>query len=286
MNAETARPLVRLILLRHGEAEGNRELRYIGSGAAGDVALTARGEAQARQVALALTSYPLVAIYASPLRRARLTANALGDATGLAPQPAPNLREQDYGAWEGLTRAEAQERDPALHATWEAGDDVVPPGGESQAQMRARAVACADALARRHLGFAPPPPTVMAPANPAPAVAVADALRMAAPATPHAPTPLIAMVSHVGPIKALIAAALGLNPTDARRLLARMWLDPASVCVVDWRPLAMAPTTLGGAATPTAPLVADGDIAAPIPRGLLRVFNATDHLDPPPRWRN
>ena len=295
MSASSARPLVRLVLLRHGEAEGNRELRYLGSGAAGDVALTARGAAQARQAAQALAGYPLVAIYASPLRRAWLTANALADATGLAPQPAPDLREQDYGAWEGLTRAEAQARNPALHAAWEAGDDGAPPGGESQSQLRARVVACADALAARHLASPPTPPQSPAsPSGQAQAGAVADTRSLASPDTPIAPTPMIALVSHVGPIKALIAAALGLAPAEARRLLARMWLDPASVCVVDWWPA----TTRGDAAltTPTTPTT-PGDVApdAPTltgdgaalmePRGLLRVFNATDHLDPPPRWR-
>ena len=284
MSAPSARPLVRFVLLRHGEAEGNRELRYLGSGAASDVALTARGAAQARQAAHALAGYPLVAIYASPLRRAWLTANALSDATGLAPQQAPDLREQNYGAWDGLTRAEAQARDPALHAAWEAGDDVAPPGGESQAQLRTRVVACVDALTARHLNASHTPPTQSpaAPSGQTQAGAVADALILASADIPVTKTPMIALVSHVGPIKALITAALGLAPAEARRLLARMWLDPASVCVVDWRPVAAAPTLTDGDAATGAPTLT-GDYT--MPRGLLRVFNATDHLDPPPRWR-
>ena len=271
---ESAPRRVLLALLRHGEAEGNRELRYLGSGASGEVALTARGEAQARQAAAALARYPLVAIYASPLRRACATAEALGAATGLEPQPAPDLREQDYGAWEGLTRAEAQARDATLHAAWEAGDDVAPPGGESQGAVHARMIASADELAARHL--APPTPAMPGGVKSAQAP-IAGATRSGVilaesqPIASASQTPMIALVSHVGPIKALLAATLGLGPTEARRLLSRMWLDPASICVVEWRLLA--PATSGSAAPTDAP------------RGLLRVFNATDHLNPPPRWR-
>jgi broad specificity phosphatase PhoE len=63
------------------------------------------------------------------------------------------------------------------------------------------------------------------------------------------------LVSHVGPIKALICDALGLGPAGARR----MWLDPATVSVVDW---------------PVAP----GAPAA------LRLFNSFAHLREGVRW--
>ncbi len=209
--------VTRLVLVRHGEAEGNRELRYLGSS---DVALTKRGEAQAIQLREALRPFPLRAIYTSPLRRASETAGALAAERDLTPIPWADLREEDFGVWERLTHAEARERDPDTLAAWDSGADVAPPGGESLTDVRARAVAAADALAGRHSGET------------------------------------IALVSHVGPIKALVCAALGLPVAGARRI----WLDPASITVLDWRP---APT---GAS------------------GTLRIFNAVAHLDPPVRW--
>lgn len=214
----TAARWTRFVLVRHGEAAGNRELRYLG---ATDAPLTERGREQARQLADALRAYPLAAIYCGPLTRARETANAIATSHGLAAHVEDDLREEHFGAWENRTRAEVRETHGAALAAWEAGTDVAPPGGESLEAVRARAIACATRLAARHGGE------------------------------------MVALVSHVGPIKALVCAALGLPAAGALR----MWLDPASICVVDWR------------------IGADGTAT-----GLLRVFNATAHLDPPPRW--
>lgn len=201
-------PAVRLVLARHGEALGNRELRYLGRT---DVPLTPRGEAQALLLAAALTGVPAVAIYSSPLRRAHETAAAIGAALGLAVTIEEALCEQDFGTWENLTRAEVLTRDPAGLAAWEAGTGVAPAGGETSEALMARVVTCANMLAARH------------------------------------PGETVVLASHVGPIKALICATLGLPPSGAFR----MWLEPASYSVVDWR--------------------ADGG-------GILRAFNATAHL--------
>lgn len=206
-----------LVLLRHGEAEGNRELRYLGST---DVPLTAAGEDQARQLASALVGYPLVALYSSPLARAQRTAERIGEVTGLPVAVESALREQEYGAWENHTRAEVRSAEPEALAAWERGE-APPPHGEPLEAVRARVVALADRVALAHAGQ------------------------------------MVALVSHVGPIKALVAAALGMSTSGVYR----MWLDTASICVVDWRP--------GG---------------AEMSRGMLRVFNATAHLDPPARW--
>lgn len=202
----------RFILVRHGEAEGNRELRYLG---ASDVALTAQGRQQAFVLAQALRALPLRAIYSSPLVRARDTAAAVAVEIGLDVVVCVDLRESDYGAWERLTRAEAQTRDATRLAAWEAGEDVTPPDGERLADVQVRVVACADAL------------------------------------TAHHPGQTVVVVSHVGPIKALACAALGLPPTAAHR----MWLDPASISIVDWR------------------RAEDGRVS-----GILRGFNIVAHL--------
>ena len=206
-----------LVLLRHGEAEGNRELRYLGST---DAPLTSVGEKQARQLAAALAGYPLAALYSSPLKRALGTAKRVAEITGLPVTIEPALREQDYGAWENRTRAEVKSATPAALAAWERGD-APPPEGETLEAVRERVVALAERLATAHAGQ------------------------------------MAALVSHVGPIKALVTAALGLPPAAVYR----MWLDTASICVVDWQP---------GGAEPS--------------RNMLRVFNGSAHLDPPARW--
>ncbi len=208
----------RFVLVRHGEAQGNCEFRYLGTS---DVPLTEHGEQQARQLAAALATFPLHAIFTSPLARARATAAAIGEATGIEPSTLEDLREQNYGAWEGLTHEEARALDAAALAAWEADASVAPPSGESLVHLQSRVLAAVDALAARH------------------------------------PDEMVALVSHVGPIKMLICAALGLPPSGARR----MWLDPASYSVIDWR------LKDAGAST-----------------GLLRIFNASAHLDPPARW--
>ena len=214
------RPYARFLLLRHGEAEGNRELRYLG---VTDAPLTELGREQARKLAAAVRPFGVATIYSSPLARARETAQALADDSQLPVIIRDDLREMDFGAWEGRTRASVLAGDADLLAAWEASAEVAPPGGESLVGVRARAVACANTLAALH------------------------------------PGQTVALVSHVGPIKSLVCAVLGLPIAGAQR----MWLDPASICVVEWRPVS-APDAAGGS-------------------GFLRVFNALGHLDPP-RW--
>jgi broad specificity phosphatase PhoE len=210
--------VARFVLVRHGEAEGNRELRYLGST---DAPLTPRGGEQARQLAAGLRPYRVAAIYSSPLLRARATAQAIGDALGLEPRVEERLREARYGAWENLTRDEARARDPELLAAWEAGADVAPPDGERLEAVRGRALAAVEEWTTAHAGQ------------------------------------VVALVSHVGPIKALLCAALGLPASGSRR----MWLDPASICVVDWR-----------------------IVPAQGSSGLVRVMNSIAHLESPVRW--
>src|SRR5258706_576379 len=139
----------RFVLVRHGEASGNREMRYLG---ATDAPLPERGQAEARQLPSALALYRPAALYTSPLLRARQTAQAVAAVLGLAVVADPRLREEDFGAWENRTRAEVQAADPQRLAAWEAGATIAPPGGESLAAVRERGAEGADALARGHSG--------------------------------------------------------------------------------------------------------------------------------------
>ncbi len=185
----------RLILVRHGETIANREYRYIGSR---DDKLSTLGQTQAEQLAEALSILPVTAIYSSPLQRAYSTALPIAARHSLEVQTVDDLREGNFGAWEGLSRAEVQARSPedAQHfRDWEKNMALAPPEGESFEAMRERVCVCVERLAQQH------------------------------------PDQTIVLVTHVGPIKVLLCAALG-APTSATF---RIFLDPATISVVDWR---------------------------------------------------
>ena len=185
---------VRLFLVRHAEALANPELRYLGSR---DDPLTDRGRWQAEQLAHAFASLTLAAVYTSPLTRAVETAVPIAQAYGLSAITDTRLAEGAMGTWEGLRRADILARsaeDAALHQRWERDPSCAPPGGESFTDIQARVVACVHDLAERHAGAS------------------------------------IVAVSHVGPIKALLCAAMAVPLTAARR----MFLDSATVSVIDW----------------------------------------------------
>jgi broad specificity phosphatase PhoE len=188
-------PTTRLFLIRHGETIANREFRYIG---VGDEPLSTLGQIQAIQLAEALSVLPVAAVYSSPLQRAYETALQIAARHKLEIQPVDDLRECNFGTWEGLSRAEVLARSPEdaqhLHA-WEKDMTIAPPGGESFETMHERACTAVEQLAQAH------------------------------------PDQAIVLVSHVGPIKALLATALGAPLSSAFRI----FLDPATISVVDWR---------------------------------------------------
>ncbi len=183
---------VRLFLARHGETPGNREMRYLGSV---DEPLSPAGVEQAERLAAALGPLPLAAVYASPLRRAAETGRGIAAARRLDLRLEARLREQCFGAWEGLTRSEVLEqggREELLR--WEADLGLAPPGGESLTAVQTRMIALVEDLRQGHAGA------------------------------------WVALVSHVGPIKALLCAALGAPLATARHL----FLDPGTLTVLDW----------------------------------------------------
>lgn len=119
----------RLMLLRHGQTELSVQRRYSGRG---NPALTAEGRRQADAAARYLGERGgIAAVVTSPLQRAYDTAAAAAKALGLDVVVDDDLIETDFGAWEGLTFAEAAQRDPELHRRWLRDTSVEPPGGES-----------------------------------------------------------------------------------------------------------------------------------------------------------
>jgi Fructose-2,6-bisphosphatase len=92
--------MTRLIFVRHGESEGNKNEQFIGHG---DVSLTEIGYKQAKMTAIYLDQYPIDAIYSSDLKRAYQTAQAVADRrNGILIKREPNLREINAGLWEGV----------------------------------------------------------------------------------------------------------------------------------------------------------------------------------------
>jgi broad specificity phosphatase PhoE len=127
----------RLILVRHGETEGQSSIRYYGRT---DVPLSAHGCAQMRCVQRVLAGQRFSRVYASALCRAVEAAEIIGGTTGVT--RVAGFNEIDFGDWEGLTVEEIAARFPALYARWVRDrSDFHYPGGERTRAFRTRVVA-------------------------------------------------------------------------------------------------------------------------------------------------
>jgi broad specificity phosphatase PhoE len=126
--------LRRLVLVRHGETEGNSKERLIGSG---DPSLSAAGREQMIRARSQLVGQVVDLVVTSPARRAYQSAALL---TGGAPARIEHdFREIHFGRWEGRSLAEIESADPTLFQQWRDGSpDFEYPGGELRAAFRAR----------------------------------------------------------------------------------------------------------------------------------------------------
>jgi broad specificity phosphatase PhoE len=141
----------RLVLVRHGQSFSNVEHRLCGLPPG--PALTPLGERQADRAArivLATGEEPTV-LLTSPLRRTRETARALSVRTGLEPEIVDDLRELQFGQWEGITRAEMLE-DPHWQRWSRDPENFPPPGGERLSEAGARVARTLGEAARAHAG--------------------------------------------------------------------------------------------------------------------------------------
>lgn len=184
----------RFILVRHGETAANREFRYLGSR---DDVLSPHGLEQANLLAPALRAFSISSMYSSPLQRALQTGLAIQRVKNVPLQVLPALAEQHYGSWEGLSRAEVLARSPQdaeRLLAWEQDPTLEPPEGESLPQVQQRVRAAIEQLSVERSGET------------------------------------VVLVSHVGPIKVLLCDALAAPLSSVFRI----FLDPATISVVDW----------------------------------------------------
>lgn len=183
----------KLILLRHGQTPLSVDRRYSGRG---NPDLTELGARQAAAAGTRLATWTIDAIVSSPLQRTLSTAQAVADHHGLPVTVEPGLIETDFGGWEGLTFAEAADRDPELHREWLGNPAIAPPTGESFDTVRTRVVDAREAVVAAH------------------------------------PGQTVLVVSHVTPIKTLLRDALDVGP----ELLFRLHLDLASISIAEYFP--------------------------------------------------
>src|SRR5258706_7475435 len=128
----------RVLIVRHGESEWNREHRWQGWE---DIVLTENGVAQARARGTDLQGdgHRFAAIYCSDLVRASRTADLIAEMLDHPPAVRESgLRERFGGEWQGSTSREIDERWPGQRAAWRRGELSAPPGGETDSTVRER----------------------------------------------------------------------------------------------------------------------------------------------------
>ena len=169
-----------LLLIRHASNDYVKDGRL--AGLTPGVHLNAQGQREADALARRLDHLSLHAIYASPLERARETAQAVAQCQKLDVQIRDGLIEVDAGEWTGKTIKDLEETDVwkqllAQPATFQF------PGGDSVAQIQARMVAAIDAIVAAH------------------------------------PDQIVAIVSHADPIKIALAHYLSMDLNQFNRLI-------------------------------------------------------------------
>ncbi|MEB3269036.1 MAG: histidine phosphatase family protein [Leptolyngbya sp.] len=132
----------RMLLVRHGETEWNRQKRFQGQI---DIPLNENGKRQGEQAATFLKDVAIDAAATSPLSRPKETAQIiLQHHPAVALEDVEDLKEIGHGAWEGLYEQEIESGYPGLLAQWQAHPEAVQmpgPGGENLDQVWSRSIA-------------------------------------------------------------------------------------------------------------------------------------------------
>ncbi|SDR83112.1 Broad specificity phosphatase PhoE [Nocardioides scoriae] len=189
-------PPTTLVLVRHGVTDHTLGKLFSGGLASSNPPLNDTGRAQARATGewLAPLKDDLDALVASPVRRTHETAEILAEHLGHDVDIEPGIAEMEFGSWDGLSFADVRERFPDDLTAWLGDLDSAPHGGESMRQVQQRVLEGRDRLLAAYAGR-----TVVA-------------------------------VSHVTPIKVIVADALGAS----LEAVYKMELGPASVTVVSY----------------------------------------------------
>ncbi len=139
-----------LYLLRHGETDWNVEQRIQG---VSDTALNAVGVAQAEALARAMRGRPIARVYASPLSRARRTAEIVARALGVPLAEEAGIAELNQGELEGTAFRQLHETHPGFMALWRSRPARARmPGGETLAELQERAWAAMERFLEAHRG--------------------------------------------------------------------------------------------------------------------------------------
>lgn len=166
----------RLVLLRHGQTEYNRQLRLQGQA---DIPLNDAGRQQALDAVAAVTAWHPVRVIASDLQRALQTAEPVGERLGLEVEIDARLRERAFGKWEGKTGEEIRRDWPEQYEDWRNRREIDRLGIEPRQAVADRMAVCARE--------------------------VTDGLAVGESAV---------LVSHGAALSTLVAALLGLNVTE------------------------------------------------------------------------
>ncbi len=142
---------MRLILVRHGESKSNEGNRFTGQG---DVPLSALGEKQAENLKdYILQNYQIDRIYSSSLIRAYNTVKPIAEALNLSIIKVPELKEIDGGKWEEQKIADLERDYPVEYKLWRENVGLARcTGGESMADLRARALPALQKIAEENEG--------------------------------------------------------------------------------------------------------------------------------------
>lgn len=125
--------MTKIILVRHCEAQGNTLGTLQGRT---DCDISGNSAAQLELVSLRLRNTPINALYSSPLKRARKTAEAINKYHNLPVKIEPRLSEIDVGVWENRLWTEIEREYPEEIKVWqEQPGNFTPQGGESMRQV-------------------------------------------------------------------------------------------------------------------------------------------------------
>lgn len=204
--APDTEPPTTLLLVRHGSTAWTAERRACGGDEPGP-ALSDPGLEEARRVTKLIASgeaagagSPPVAVVSSPMLRTRQTADVIAAGLGVSVHVDDDWAELSFGEWHGLTYAEILRGWRAEFDRWQGSMTATPPGGESLAQLTNRVAAARERMITRY------------------------------------PSQPVVVVTHVGPIRALVTGVLEAGAAAMWRLrvspgsltVVRCWADGAA----------------------------------------------------------